>query len=117
MVTLEQASQLAAIVSAMADVYTVGRETFASYLRARQSDANYEAAGERLLVALGSYNDREVNRIKARIEGCRDRFIAEGGGSDRKDCLCSVLREVRDGNGGTLPDKGWQKTFEVLGCG
>ena len=38
-----------------------------------------------------------------RLHGCRDRFVQQGGGKERRECFCSVFKEVIDGNGGTLP--------------
>jgi hypothetical protein len=116
MLTLEQFSQLAAIISAMADVYTIGKESFSEYLARRQKSDRYEEQGKALQEALSTYSDAEVDAIRARIEECRSRFIYEGSGPARKTCLCSVLRDVREGNGGSLPDPEWEKYFNILGC-
>lgn len=116
MLTLEQFSQLAAVVSAMADVYTVGRATFSEYLERRRAAPNFAAKGQALRTALSTFSDAEVEAIKARIEGCRERFIREGSGASRKVCLCSVLSDVRSGNGGTIPDPEWATAYEMLGC-
>jgi hypothetical protein len=116
MLTLEQFASLAAIISAMADVYTVGRDQFSAFLANRQRAADYTAKGEILRNALSTYSDDEIDAIKERIEGCRDRFIAEGSGERRRACLCSVLSDVKDGNGDKIPFPDWARIYEQLGC-
>src|SRR5262245_65586107 len=112
MLSLEQFSALAAIISAMADTYTVGREAFSAYLSRRQQAFDYRSRGVILQNALSTYSDSEIEAIKERIESCRDRFIREGSGEQRKNCLCSVLADVKNGNGGIIPDPEWEKVFE-----
>jgi hypothetical protein len=116
MLSLEQFAYLAAIISAMADVYTVGRDTFSDYFAARQRAPDYRDKGQRLQQALSTYSDAEMEAIKARIEACRDRFILEGSGPQRKTCLCSVLSDVRADNGGIIPEPEWQRVYDQLGC-
>jgi hypothetical protein len=116
MFTLEQFAALAAIVSAMVDVYKVGRGTFTSFLDSRKRAPDYISKGEILKKALSTFSDRELDAIKERIEGCRDRFIEEGSGARRKNCLCSVLNDVRDGNGGSIPVPEWDEMYDQLGC-
>jgi hypothetical protein len=116
MLTLEQYAALAAIISAMTDVYTVGRDSFTSFLDRRKRASDYLSRGELLKHALSTFSDRELDAIKERIEGCRDRFINEGSGVRRKNCLCSVLNDVRDGNGGSIPIPEWDDIYNQLGC-
>jgi hypothetical protein len=56
-----------------------------------------------LAVTFSTYSDPEVQVIIRKINGCRDRFIKQGGGTDRARCLCSIFQEIKDGNGGDLP--------------
>lgn len=116
MLSLEQFSQLAAIISAMVDLYTIGAEPFLVYLSRRQSSSEYRQNGQVLKQALSTYSDAEIDAIKDRIESCRDRFIKEGSGSQRRTCLCSVLSDVRDGNRGAIPIQDWEDMFKQLGC-
>jgi hypothetical protein len=116
MATLAEFAEWAAIISAMADVYTVGRATFTDFLNRRRAAPNYVARGQLLQAALSTYSDDEIEAIKKRIESCRDRFIAEGSGAQRKVCLCSVLSDVRDGNGGTIPMPDLHDIYNTLGC-
>ena len=116
MLSLDEFAALAAIISAMADVYTVGRETFSQYLARRQRSPDYRAKGQLLQGVFSTYSDAELEAIKKRIESCRDRFIREGSGGQRKICLCSVLTDVKDGNGGVIPDPDWSDTYKRLGC-
>ena len=64
-----------------------------------------------------TFSDAEVKSLLDRIKGCRDRFISQGGGLDRARCICSVLNEARDGNGGQLPlIDDWRKIYDQLSC-
>jgi hypothetical protein len=66
---------------------------------------------------LSTYSDDEVREIIRRIEGCRDRFIKQGGGKERARCICSVLKEIADGNGGIVPIiDHWREMYDQLGC-
>jgi hypothetical protein len=116
MIGLEHASQIAAIISAMADVYSVGKESFSQYLERRQKAKDYVSRGEILQKALSSYDDDEIDAINERIRSCKDRFIREGSGQNRKKCLCSVLTDVKDGNGGDFPFPEWDRLYRQLGC-
>jgi hypothetical protein len=52
-----------------------------------------------------------------RLHGCRDRFVQQGGGKERRECFCSVFKEVIDGNGGTLPViDDWERMYSKLNC-
>jgi hypothetical protein len=116
MFSLDEFAALAAIISAMADVYTVGRDTFSEFLSRRQSSPDYQAKGQLLQHAFSTFSDAELEAIKKRIEACRDRFIREGSGGQRKTCFCSVLTDVKDGNGGVINDPDWRRAYEQLGC-
>jgi hypothetical protein len=89
----------------------------ASYQRHRQ-EADTIREAQRVSVEFSTYSDAEIQAIIRRIEGCRDRFIAQGGGKDRASCLCSIFNEIIAGNGGFLPNiDDWQKMYKVLHCG
>lgn len=107
---------IAAMISAMADVITIGRETYETYLRLRRDDPSTAKTAEILAKAFSSYSAEEIAAIEERIKRCRGRFIEEGSGEARRTCFCSVLRDVRDGNGGTFPDPYWEATYANLGC-
>jgi len=63
-------------------------------------------------------SDSEIQELISKIEGCRDRFIAQGGGADRARCLCSIFNEIKAGNGGSLPViDDWLRMYGQLGCG
>jgi hypothetical protein len=106
----------AAIISAMIDVIQLGRETFSSYFAKYKSDPETQAKGAALEKALSTYTPEEIDAILARIGACRERFIDEGAGKNRQRCLCSVLKDVKDGNGGTIPDPQWNDYYNILGC-
>ena len=88
----------------------------ANLTRHREERATQEAA-RRASVAYSTYSDAEIEAILKRIEGCRQRFITQGGGDDRKACLCSIFKEIAAGNGGTLPQvDDWENMFRRLNC-
>jgi hypothetical protein len=101
---------------ALYDVVRTGTDYATSFSRHRsESRTNTEA---RVASAkFSTYSDREVEELIRKIEGCRDRFINQGGGKDRARCLCSIFNEVKDGNGGTLPDiDSWRDMYKQLDC-
>jgi hypothetical protein len=111
---LEQFAELSAIVSAMADTYLVGRDTYAAFFARRRAAPDYVDRGRVLQGVYSTYSDGEVEAIRQRIERYRDRFIEEGSGEARRKCLCSVLRDVKAGNGGSIPIPEWDKIFDQL---
>ena len=71
----------------------------------------------RASVQFQTFSEAEVESLLDRIQGCRDRFISQGGGADRARCICSVLNEARAGNGGELPlIHDWRKIYDQLAC-
>lgn len=72
---------------------------------------------QRVSVAFSSYSDEEVRSLLARLQGYRQRFIEQGGGAERAQCICSVLNEAAAGNGGRLPKiDDWQRIYSELRC-
>lgn len=106
----------AAVISAMVDVIQLGKETFQEYLNRRQKDPSLTTKAKALAEAFSTFSQPEIEAIMKRIENCRQRFIDEGSGAARRTCLCSVLRDVREGNGGTIPDPEWERNYEQLKC-
>jgi hypothetical protein len=89
------------------------RETYEKY----RADKETLQEAQRVSVAFSTYSDAEVESLLRRLAGCRERFIAQGGGAERAQCVCSVLREAMDGNGGTLPViDDWQNIYRQLKC-
>jgi hypothetical protein len=109
-------ASIAAIISAMIDVVQIGRQTFSAYLKKRQDDPRLPERARALEAALSTYSQEEVAAIVDRITACRDRFVAEGSGKQRRTCLCSVLRDIKEGNGGTIPDREWEQVYQQLKC-
>jgi hypothetical protein len=114
MLTLEQFAELSAIVSAMADVYLVGRDTYAVFFARRRAAPDFVDKGRVLQRIYSTYSDSEIEAIRKRIENCRDRFIAEGSGEARRTCLCRVLSDVKAGNGGNIPVPDWANIYKQL---
>lgn len=80
-----------------------------------ERDTQEEAS--RVSQAFSTFSEEEVGAMLERLKGCRDRFIAQGGGQERSNCICSVLNEAKRGNGGTLPHiDDWKRIFSTLGC-
>ena len=107
---------LAASISAMVDVIRIGKETYEEYYLKRQDDPALQQKIAALQTGFSTYSPEEIEAIEGRLENCRKRFITEGDGGARKTCLCSVLTDVRDGNGGHIPDDEWEEAYQTLNC-
>jgi|SRR5579864_1316944 len=109
--------EVLSLMKALFDAAKSGEDVFESYRKHRQEKDTIQES-QRVSVAFSSYSDKEVKSILSRLEGCRDRFIKQGGGEDRAVCVCSVLNEVKKGNGGQLPRiDDWENMYRQLGCG
>jgi hypothetical protein len=92
-------------------------DVFAVYRKYRE-DRDTVREAQRVSVAFSSYSEAEVRALANRLEGCRSRFIAQGGGAERANCVCSVLQKVIEGNGGILPlIDDWRNIYDQLHCG
>jgi hypothetical protein len=94
-----------------------GGVDYAAGLRKHREESHTIAESQRASTVFSTYSDGEIAELIKKIEGCRDRFIAQGSGADRARCLCSIFREISDGNGGVLPViDDWQRMYGQL-CG
>lgn len=60
---------------------------------------------------------KRLESILNRLKACRDRFITEGSGPARRQCLCSVFKDIIEGNGGRLPRiDDWERIYRELNC-
>jgi hypothetical protein len=105
--------QVATIVSALAKALDTGLNYYEALKDVEADPTKIESDAKSLS---NTYSDDEIRSILDRIQGCRDRFIDEGHGKNRQRCICSVLSDARDGNGGTLPIDEWNDMYERLGC-
>jgi hypothetical protein len=104
------------LTKALFDAVKSGADVIASYRKHREEKDTIQES-QRVSAAFSTYSDKEVKTILSRLEQCRDRFIKQGGGEDRASCLCSVLNEVKNGNGGRLPRiDDWENIYRQLGC-
>jgi hypothetical protein len=88
----------------------------ATYEKYRKDEATLREA-ERVSVQFSTYSDNEVDSLLRRLKGCQERFTLQGGGAERVQCICSVLHEAMEGNGGTLPIiDDWQNIYHQLKC-
>ena len=109
MASLEIASQIAGIFSAIATAAQLGISYHAALEKVDRKEIEQQA---KLLAS--TYSDDELRSIHERIQSCRDRFIHEGDGGKRVQCMCSVLEDAIIGNGGTAPIPEWAKMFRQL---
>jgi hypothetical protein len=108
--------EVLSLTKALFDAVKSGADVLESYRKHRQEQDTINES-QRVSVAFSTYSEAEVRSILLRLEQCRDRFIAQGGGADRARCLCSVFNEARIGNGGTLPlIDDWENMYRQLGC-
>jgi hypothetical protein len=108
--------EVLSLTKALFDAVKSGEDIVASY-RKHHEEKDTIQESRRVSVKFSTYSDKEVNSILSRLEGCRDRYIKQGGGADRASCLCSVLNEVKKGNGGQLPRiDDWENMYRQMGC-
>ena len=108
--------EVLSITKALFDATKSGIDVIKSYRKHRAEPATISES-RRVSKAFSTFSDTELRAILSRLEQCRDRFIAQGGGGDRSRCVCSVLNEVKDGNGGRLPViDDWENIYRQLGC-
>lgn len=91
---------------------------YATSLQRHRREPDTVAESHRVSATFSTYSDRELEELIRKIEGCRDRFISQGSGADRARCLCSIFKEIKDGNGGSLPKiDDWGRMYDKLNCG
>lgn len=101
---------------ALFDATTLGADVYEAYEKhVHEKDTIAEA--NRVSRVFSTYSDGELEAILKRLQDCRDRFISEGSGENRRRCQCSVFKDVIDGNGGKLPAiDDWENIFLQLRC-
>jgi len=108
--------EVLSLTKALFDAIKLGEDVLDSYRKHRQ-EADTIQESQRVSVVFSTYSEDEVRAILLRLQGCRDRFIAQGGGADRARCVCNVLNEVKEGNGGHLPlIDDWENIYRQLNC-
>jgi ribosomal 50S subunit-associated protein YjgA (DUF615 family) len=117
MPTTELWLEILSLTKALFDAIKSGADVIESYHKHRQEKETIQES-QRVSVVFLTYSENELKAILSRLEQCRDRFIKQGGGGDRASCICSVLNEVKHGNGGRLPlIDNWENIYRQLGCG
>lgn len=106
--------ELLSYVKAAVEAVTLGQDLREQYNKHRiERDTMAEAA--RVSRVFSTYSEAEVQAILDRFKACQDRFVAEGHGAARRQCMCNVFRDVVEGNGGQLPRIGdWKRLYEQL---
>jgi len=103
-------------IKALFEAITLGSDIQQQYEKHR-NERDTIAEAERVSQVFSTYSEAEVQAILQRLKACRDRFISEGSGTGRKKCLCSVFKDVIDGNGGKLPRiDDWENIYNQLNC-
>jgi hypothetical protein len=115
MATLETIASVAAVGSALLEVYKFGNEPFTTVLSRSRASITPETVDAVSVATFGSYTDEEVRSIEKRLLQCRKRFIIDGDGAQRRRCMCGVLKDVAQGNGG-LPGGIWSELSQQLNC-
>lgn len=109
--------EVLSLTKALFDAVKSGADVIDSYRKHRQERETIKES-QRVSVAFSTYSEAELKAVLSRLEQCRDRFIRQGGGTDRARCICSVLDEVKTGNGGRLPFiDDWESIYRQLRCG
>ncbi len=109
--------EILSLTKALFEAIKFGADILESYQKHRQERETIQES-RRVSKAYSTYSEEELEAILSRLKQCRDRFIKQGGGSDRARCVCSVLDEAKKGNGGQLPIiDDWENIYRQLGCG
>jgi hypothetical protein len=108
--------EVLAWTKALFEATTKGIDLYGAY-RKYTRDRETLAEASRVSVVFSTFSEAEVAALLERLEGCRDRFVEQGGGAERTRCICSILNEARRANGGTLPlIDDWQRIYSTLNC-
>ncbi len=101
---------------ALFEATTLGADLYQAYDRHRR-EKDTIAEARRVSETDSTYSPEEVAAILKRLQACRDRFVTEGSGPARRQCICSVFKDAMDGNGGKMPRiDDWQNMSEQLSC-
>jgi hypothetical protein len=93
---------------------TLGADILKAY-EAHKNEQDTQQKARRVSRAVSTFSEEEVKAMLERLQGCRDRFIKQAGGKERVMCICSVLNEVKLGNGGVLPSiDDWDNIYATL---
>ena len=108
--------EVLSLIKAIFDAFKLGADVTESYQKHRKEKDTIQES-QRVSAIYSTYSEDEIRAMISKLEGCRDRFIKQGGGKDRIRCICSILNEVVDGNGGSLPHiDDWENIYNQLGC-
>jgi hypothetical protein len=107
---------ISATISAMAEVIRTKENNFDIFFEQYLHSAEIGRLAASLSQSFSTYSDGELQEIAARLEKCRKAFQEQFSGEDRTKCLCSILRNVKDGNGGLIPVSDWWSMYELLKC-
>ncbi|HVW78707.1 MAG TPA: hypothetical protein VHB45_13925 [Alloacidobacterium sp.] len=108
--------EVLSLTKALFEATTLGADLYKSY-DAHRKEHDTIAEARRVSKTDSTYSPKAVEAILKRLEACRDRFVLEGSGPSRKQCLCSVFRDAMEGNGGELPQiDDWQNMLQKLNC-
>jgi hypothetical protein len=101
---------------ALFEATTLGVDLYKAYDHHKREHSTI-AEARRVSETDSTFSPEEVEAILRRLQSCRDRFVTEGSGQARKQCLCSVFKDAIEGNGGVLPHiDDWQNIFSRLQC-
>lgn len=102
---------------ALYDLVSGAPDYYARYRRHREEQETI-AESRRASRVFSTFSDDEIRMLIEKIEGCRDRFMSQGSGRDRARCLCSIFNEIKEANGGQLPEvDDWERMYLQLRCG
>lgn len=101
---------------AVFELFTTGANVYDAYEKHRR-ERDTIAESRRVSRTFSTYSDEEIEAVSKRLKECRDRFITEGSGPQRARCFCSVLNDLKSGNGGVLPIiDDWARMYAQMQC-
>jgi hypothetical protein len=96
--------------------YTKAAIDLTATVQKYRKDAETILESQRVSATYSTYSDVVIESFTSRIAGCDRRFAEQGGGLERRRCVCSVLNELAEGNNGLPYIDDWQNIYQQLGC-
>jgi hypothetical protein len=81
-----------------------------------RNDPDTIRESQRVSVRFSTYSDVVIESFTEKLKGCDERMALQGGGKDRRKCVCSLLNELEEGNNGVPEIDDWENMYKKLDC-
>jgi hypothetical protein len=108
--TPEQWLEVLAMVKGLFKAITAGADLVTTIEKYRHDSETVEES-RRVSASYSTYTEAEVDAIVARLNGCVQRFIKQGGGADGPDAFAACCEKQKWGTAARSPELMIGKTF------